>query len=342
MSEHVASPFTGYNLEGPPKVLTGNFFEERALLAATGAARRRPAADAAVAGDASSCGTDSSPRGALHGSSGGGGSIFPSPADKAANAAQPATFRRVVEHSEREQDPKAWQSATHAAHAPPAKLRGALAGTYQGPPAAGPREARELRRLREEAVAAAASEAAAAEGAAAEAVARVRFGTAYADTFMAPPLEGLTLGARVMKTRDGGPVARDPEFLVEAGLLDRATAGRVFRRQDAIRRRTAAPGGEGECGEGAAGSAASGLSSGGGWGGAAAAAAPAEADEPVTIYSHQPGGSLPGGGGGGAEGGGGACALTRSFHGTGGPKSRHMARNDQFTKLPGDPNKRPE
>ena len=36
---------------------------------------------------------------------------------------------------------------------------------------------------------------------------------------------------------------------------------------------------------------------------------------------------------------GGTCMLTSVFYGTGGPKTRPMARADSFTKLPGDVNK---
>ena len=39
MSEQVSSPFTGYNTVTPPKVLIGNYQEERALLAERAALR---------------------------------------------------------------------------------------------------------------------------------------------------------------------------------------------------------------------------------------------------------------------------------------------------------------
>lgn len=139
---------------------------------------------------------------------------------------------------------------------------------------------------------------------------------------------------------------------MEANLVSRATAGRVFTRQAAFRRR----GGDAEAGGEAEGEAGGGVGALGSWGGAAAAAQPV-GDEPVTIYSYDsrlpqsgtaaastaaaPGapGALPVAAAA-TSAGGGSCALKKSFYGTGGPKSRPMARSDAFTKLPGDVNKR--
>jgi hypothetical protein len=173
-----------------------------------------------------------------------------------------------------------------------------------------------------------------------------------------------------MKTRDGGPVLRDPEFLVEAGLLDRAIAGRVFRRQLAFRHRSGSPalgcgGGGGTPGVVGPAAAAAAAATGGSWAGMAEAHATGD-DEPVTIYSFdwQPAAGGSGGracgpaagaldrGCGATAGGGSGVALTaaatsgkhvltQSFYGTGGSKARPMARNDQFTKLAGDVNKLP-
>lgn len=47
------------------------------------------------------------------------------------------------------------------------------------------------------------------------------------------------IGAKVMKTQDGGPVHRDVNFLIEANIVSRATADRIYRRQEAMQRRTA-------------------------------------------------------------------------------------------------------
>jgi hypothetical protein len=58
-----------------------------------------------------------------------------------------------------------------------------------------------------------------------------------------------SIGARVMKACDSGPVTRDPEFLVEAGIVPRATADRVFRRQRAFRTRGPGGGGGGNGGD---------------------------------------------------------------------------------------------
>lgn len=89
------------------------------------------------------------------------------------------------------QDPKSWASHARQAHAPPAALRDALPGSFRGAAAAGPREAEELARLRRAAAADAAAEAAGRDADAAAAIAAGR-GTAYAEAFKAPPLEGLT------------------------------------------------------------------------------------------------------------------------------------------------------
>jgi hypothetical protein len=88
MSESVSGPFTSYNQDRPPLTLTGNFFEESALLAATGVTRRRPIRSAA--GAAAAVGT-AAPAG-----------VYPAPEDRAANSAQPSTFQRVIEHTEQQ------------------------------------------------------------------------------------------------------------------------------------------------------------------------------------------------------------------------------------------------
>ncbi len=142
-----------------------------------------------------------------------------------------------------------------------------------------------------------------------------------------------------MKTRDGGPVTRDVDFLVEANLVPRAMADRVFRRQAAFRPRSAGA----AAAEAAAAAALASMDLGRGdgqaarsWAGADAKPPPTD-DEPITIYSYaRPAGqasSLTG------SGGGRQAPLTAAFYGTGGPKLRPMDRNDQFTKLMGDVNK---
>lgn len=99
MTEQVGTPFTSYNQESSPRVLTGNFFEERALLATTGISRRRlvpPSSHPAPSAAGSSGAGDTTAHGfALP-------SIFPLPEERAANKAQPPTFRRVIEHTEQQ------------------------------------------------------------------------------------------------------------------------------------------------------------------------------------------------------------------------------------------------
>ncbi|GBF89827.1 hypothetical protein Rsub_02531 [Raphidocelis subcapitata] len=354
-----------YNGTGRPKVLEGNYVEERALLAETGIARRRRAPGAAAAADES---------------------IYPRPEERAANAAQPETFPRVIPHAGAP-EPAAWASAARAAFAPPDALRAGAAGAFQpGARAPGPREAAELRMLRERAAAEAAAEAAARDTAAAAGVAASQFGTTAGAEFRAPPLEGLELGARVMRTPDGGPVRRDVEFVVEAGILPRGAADRILRRQDAFRYREGSPvaalaearaadasparaaadappspaasaaaaaiaklglrspRGGGPGGGGSAGRSPRGVSALGTASPRGAPASRADQAEPVTLYNFEApdsprAGGAAGSGGGSPAGGRKAAALAATGL-TAGPKSRPMARNDRFTKLAGDVNQR--
>ncbi|KAJ9525613.1 hypothetical protein QJQ45_003375 [Haematococcus lacustris] len=52
--------------------------------------------------------------------------------------------------------------------------------------------------------------------------------TTYQAGFQAHDLTGLTLGAKVMKDRDGRPAVRDPTFLAETQLVPKHLADRVF------------------------------------------------------------------------------------------------------------------
>jgi len=98
MSEHVGTPFTAYNNAGAPEVLTGNYFEERALLAATGVARLRPVAGAAAAADGALSGSDQ--RAVPDTDASARMSVFPEPGDS--KVAAVPTFRRVIEHAEQQ------------------------------------------------------------------------------------------------------------------------------------------------------------------------------------------------------------------------------------------------
>lgn len=116
-------------------------------------------------------------------------------------------------------------------------------------------------------------------------------------------------------------VARDFDFLAEAGLLPRAQAARMLRRQEAVRQRAAptAAGGGGGGNDGGDGGSTLVIDAGADTGG-----------EPVTLYSFN--------GGGGATTGG-VAFVGRTG---GGPKQRPMDRSDRFTKLVGDVNHAPD
>jgi hypothetical protein len=96
--ESAGVPFASYNLDGPPRTLTGNFVEERALHAATGSPRRKPATGAAAGGRRSGDDSAGAPDGSPRPAAGGAPPAAESAAERAANAAQPATFERVIEH----------------------------------------------------------------------------------------------------------------------------------------------------------------------------------------------------------------------------------------------------
>jgi len=162
------------------------------------------------------------------------------------------------------------------------------------------------------------------------------------------------LGARVMKTRDGGPVRRDLQFLTEANLIDRAAADRIYRRQQAIHRGSAAA----TAAEAAAAAAVAEFDAAAGgdrqqqgdgeqqaiMGGSGAHPKPPPldaGDEPITIYSFDPAAATGAGAGAPLSAGAATTGTVASalFYRTGGLKSRPMDRNDQFTKLMGDVNK---
>jgi hypothetical protein len=301
-----------------------------------------------------------------------------------------------------------------AAHPPPEQLRASAPGAFRGSLRPGRREASELAALRARAAAEVAAEAAARD-APAEAARATCYAQTFKAPPMAgircapwvgaraagrgrpqpsrrpllprrpahpalacPTCGPRSVGARVMRTRDGGPVARDPEFLIEAGIVPRATADRVFRRQRAFNGRDSTGAGAccpagtaaeaalaAEAVDVAAPAPAAAPPAGGPRGGrptaaphgraaGGPAAAPDQGDAPVTLYSYSydPEGrpDSPRAAAAGAAGAAGSAsaprgkqaALTAAFYSTGGPKSAPMARNDQFTKLDSDFNKLPD
>jgi hypothetical protein len=91
------------------------------------------------------------------------------------------------------QHPSDWTTSAQAAHPPPSQLQASAAGAFRGRPGPGPREAREIAALRARAAVEVRAEAQAVRRTLVTGLAGgpLRGATVYADTFRAPPIEGL-------------------------------------------------------------------------------------------------------------------------------------------------------
>ncbi|GFH32307.1 uncharacterized protein HaLaN_31505, partial [Haematococcus lacustris] len=222
-------PFTSYNKPPAmpePLTLIGNWQEERALKETTGVSRYEGWVEPGQPADSSA-------------------SIYATRQDRQAPT---ATMPRLLLHSNQEvrtakgcseetaqpqiakqqhalvlvQAVENWKSMQHASYTDPKKTL--HLNDYSSASKLGPRERMELARLQAEAADLPPEVEATLTGRDVEPTLE----TTYQAGFQAHDLTGLTLGAKVMKDRDGRPAVRDPTFLAETQLVPKHLADRVF------------------------------------------------------------------------------------------------------------------
>lgn len=195
-------PFTSYNKPPAmpePLTLIGNWQEERALKETTGVSRYEGWVEPGQPADSSA-------------------SIYATRQDRQAPT---ATMPRLLLHSNQEAVEN-WKSMQHASYTDPKKT--VHLSDYSSASKLGPRERMELARLQ----AVAADLPPEVEATLTGRDVEPTLETTYQAGFQAHDLTGLTLGAKVMKDRDGRPAVRDPTFLAETQLVPKHLADRVF------------------------------------------------------------------------------------------------------------------
>eukprot|EP00877_Chromochloris_zofingiensis_P001278 jgi/Chrzof1/11150/Cz05g25210.t1 len=191
MTEHLSNPFTAYNSAAPDATtLVGNWYEERCLKDTTGVTRGQT----------------------INITPGLEESIYSTRQD---TIAELPTFPRVIAHTE-QLLPAEWIPLSKISYQPPSQRTHELA-QYKQVVNVGPRELQELELLAKEAANIPAPQ-----------PAPPCFDTTTRVEYQPHDLQGLQLGARVMRDQDGRPVSRDVTFLTEKNIIPKARADRIM------------------------------------------------------------------------------------------------------------------